>query len=65
MTYETKSGDTFDSIAFEVLGDCRYIGELMKANRAEIGTFIFSAGTKITIPEVEKKSKIAVPPWQR
>lgn len=65
MTYTTKSGDTWDSIAYEVLGDCRYTEELINANREKITTLIFGAGVKIKIPAVEKKSNKTLPPWKR
>ena len=34
--YTTKSGDTWDLIAYEQMGDCRYMGLLMDANRAHV-----------------------------
>ena len=43
--YRTKSGDTWDLIAYEQMGDCGYMDILMDANRAHVRTAIFSAGT--------------------
>lgn len=65
MTYTTKSGDTWDSIAHKVLGDCRYTENLVNANRDYITTFIFSAGVKLNIPAVETNKSKTLPPWRR
>ena len=65
MTYTTKSGDTWDAIAFEVYGDCRYTEELINANREYITTFIFSAGVKLKIPAIDKTVNKSLPPWKR
>lgn len=65
MTYTTKSGDTWDSIAYETLGDCRYTEDLINANREYLTTYIFSAGVKLKIPEIEKKRTKEMPPWKR
>lgn len=65
MTYTTKSGDTWDTIAYEILGDCRYTEDLINANREYLTTFIFSAGVKLKIPEIEKKKTKNLPLWRR
>lgn len=65
MTYTTKSGDTWDIIAYETLGDCRYTEDLINANREYLTTYIFSAGVKLKIPEIEKKRTKELPPWKR
>jgi len=65
-TYTTKSGDTFDSIAHYVLGNRRYIKELMEANTQHLETVIFSAGTILNIPEipVAVQETSDIPPWR-
>lgn len=65
MTYTTKSGDTWDSIAFELFGDCRYVEDLINSNREYITTFIFSAGVNLKIPTIDKKVSKSLPPWKR
>lgn len=65
MIYTTKSGDTWDTIAYEVYGDCRYVENLINANREYITTFIFSAGVKLKVPVVEKNVTKSLPPWKR
>ena len=64
MTYTTKSGDSFDTIAYKFYKDSRYVTDLINANRDMIATFIFSAGTEIIIPEVQKVKKTKTPPWK-
>ncbi len=64
MTYTTKSGDSFDSIAHKFYKSSLYLPELINANRDLITHFIFSAGVEITVPEVEKVKKVKTPPWK-
>ncbi len=64
-TYTTKSGDTWDNIAFKVYGDCRYTENLINANREHITTFIFSAGTILRIPVIQKSQSKNLPAWKR
>jgi len=64
MKYITKSGDSFDSIAYEFYKESRYVTDLINANREYIATFIFSAGVELEIPEVSKVQKTKTPPWK-
>ena len=64
MKYITKSGDSFDSIAYKFYKDSRYIDALINANRQYISTFIFSAGVELEIPEVDTVKKVKTPPWK-
>ena len=53
--YTTKSGDTFDLIAFQQMGDCQYVN-----------VYVFDAGVELTIPDVvEEKVTNSLPPWRR
>ena len=63
-TYTTKSGDTFDIIAFQELGDGRYTEKLINANRDKIQYFIFPAGIEISIPDIETDRLEKIPPWK-
>lgn len=66
MTYTTKQGDTFDLIAWKVLGSCNYVESLINANREHVDTFIFSAGVELTIPDIEEETKSTTrPPWKQ
>ena len=53
VIYKTKSGDTFDKIAYEKLGDSKYLPQLLKNNPDKLETFIFPAGIEIILPEIE------------
>lgn len=64
--YTTKSGDTWDLIAYEQMGSCSYVANLMDANRAYVNTAIFSAGVVLTVPEIPAGETIStLPPWRR
>lgn len=63
--YITKQGDTFDSIAFKVLGDRRYAKELMESNPDHLDTVIFSGGITLNVPEItEPVAADNQPPWR-
>ncbi len=65
-SYTTRSGDTWDLIAYEQLGSCRYVNLLIEANQNYIDTAIFSAGTVLTLPEITAETKAEnLPPWRR
>jgi len=65
-TYTTKSGDVWDLIAYEQLGDCRYVNLLMEANPQYLSTGIFSAGVVLTLPEISEGNRVkSLPPWRR
>lgn len=65
-TYTTKQGDTFDSIAFKILGNRRYTKELMEANPKYLDVVIFSGNITLNIPEIETPDNTAtnLPPWR-
>ncbi len=64
-TYTTTEGDTWDLIAYRELGSERYTALLMEANTEHIHTVIFSAGIKLTIPEISTPLPESLPPWKR
>lgn len=65
-TYTTKSGDVWDGITYKMLGSCNYTPLLMDANRAYIGTTIFSAGVVLILPEIDRSSTTKnLPPWRK
>lgn len=65
-TYKTKSGDVWDLIAYDQLGDCRYVNLLMEANPQYLGVGIFSAGVALVLPEVSEGNRAkSLPPWRR
>lgn len=66
MTYTTIQGDTFDIIAFNVYGDCKYTDKLIRANMEYKDYLIFPAGIVLTLPDLEIKTALSdLPPWKR
>ena len=49
-TYTTKSGDTWDTVAYKVWGNEMYMDTLIKANLEHKDTFIFSVSDAACIP---------------
>lgn len=64
-TYATISGDMWDQIAYTQMGSVLYTDKLIKANADYAAMFIFPAGVVLTIPEVEEKQSMELPPWKR
>lgn len=67
-TYVTKQGDTWDSIAYNELGDEYYMTELMALNYEHRMTVIFSSGITLQLPEVTQtqlQNDTNLPPWKR
>lgn len=65
MTYTTKQGDCWDSVAFKVLGNESYMSQLIDANKRYREIYIFPAGVVLTIPEIAEDTVSAAPPWRR
>ena len=65
MEYRTVSGDTFDSVAYQVYGDETQAIHIIKANIDYADVIIFGAGTVLKIPEIEVVSPTDLPPWKR
>ena len=63
--YTTVQGDMWDSIAYQFYGDVKYIDVLMKNNPDLLDIFIFSAGTKVFIPELPEEYMDDIPEWRR
>lgn len=64
-TYQTKAGDTWDSIAYEIYGKESLASELMKANQGHLRTVIFSGNVILNVPELEEVTRSDhLPPWR-
>lgn len=64
-TYTTKSGDMWDSIAYEQLGSTGHTARLINANLSHRDTYIFPSGVVLNLPEIEQKINGLLPPWKR
>lgn len=63
--YRTVSGDLWDLISYQQMGDCRHVEKLINANRDKVSTFVFKAGVELNIPEVVTTQVASLPPWRR
>lgn len=65
MTYTTKSGDMWDSIACAQLGSASYMDQLINANLRHKDIYLFPAGVVLTLPEVQTPVNSLLPPWKQ
>ncbi len=63
-TYTTIQGDMWDSIAYKLYGNEKYMGLLMQNNLELLDIFIFGAGTVLNVPELESEAEADMPPWR-
>lgn len=63
--YTTIQGDMWDGVAKRVYGDERYMNTLLEANQEHNNTIVFSAGTKLSCPEISTRTTAILPPWKR
>lgn len=61
--YITETGDTWDIIAKNVLGDEKRVNEILDMNTKYIDVVIFDAGVEIQTPE-NIKSETNFPDWR-
>lgn len=64
-SYITILGDTWDSIAYKVWGNEMNMDSLIMENLEHKDTYIFSAGVKLTLPEISLEVSKSLPPWKR
>lgn len=63
--YVTKSGDTWDGIAYTQMGSEMHFPRLMMRNRKHIGLMFFPSGIILDIPEPDPVINKNLPPWKR
>jgi len=64
--YVTVQGDCWDSISKKFYGTEKLTDKLMSENPEESGIAIFSAGTKLNIPDISVDTQVKnLPPWRR
>lgn len=64
-SYITILGDTWDSIAYKVWGNEMNMDSLIMENLEHKDTYIFSAGVKLTLPEISLEVSKSLPPWKQ
>jgi len=63
-TYTTIQGDMWDSIAYKLYGNEKYMGLLMQNNMELLDIFIFGAGTVLNVPELASEVETDMPSWR-
>lgn len=65
-SYKTRSGDTWDVIAFRALGDERYMHLMLDANPEQMWVAKFDEGVELNVPELPSVPlPSSLPPWRR
>ena len=63
--YATKSGDTWDKIAYDLYGDESFMTQLMNANRQYAHICIFDSGYVLHVPDIkQEEDDEALPDWR-
>ena len=62
--YTTVQGDTFDSIAFWLYGDEKYMKELIEANWDKADVLVFDSGDELFVPDIYEESDEELPFWR-
>ena len=62
--YTTQQGDTFDSIAFWLYGDEKYMKELIEMNWDKAHVLVFDAGVKLYAPDITEEEDEDLPFWR-
>ncbi len=64
-TYTTKSGDTWDSIAYNLYGDETHITELIACNRQYAHICVFTSGYVLIVPDINVyEDEDETPDWR-
>ena len=63
-TYTTIQGDTWDSMAYRLYGDEKYMRYLIEANWPQIDIMVFSSGTVLQVPDLPQEPDEDMPYWR-
>ena len=63
--YTTMQGDMWDSIAHTQLGSVTYMDKLMSLNPEYINYYVFPAGIRLSLPEINPGKPSTMPPWKQ
>lgn len=64
-TYTTRTGDTWDSIAYSLYRNEMRMTDLQHANLDHLHTLVFNAGVVLVVPEIEIPTAEVKPPWKQ
>lgn len=64
-TYQTRQGDMWDSIAFELYGSELGAAKLLQANPRHADIVVLPAGLTLTVPDYKAPKISLLPPWRR
>lgn len=66
-TYSTVQGDTWDGIAYKLLGSEGYMHRLIALNPDYAHLVVFPSGVLLNVPEISKpeRDRSNLPPWKR
>lgn len=64
-TYTTVLGDTWDSIAYNLYGDEKYMSYLIQANLPLLDIMKFSHGVVLNVPALPEDLDEDLPNWRR
>lgn len=65
-SYTTRSGDTWDAIAYRALGSERYMDLMLDANPEHHYVARFADGVQLNVPALPDLDRPAsLPPWRR
>lgn len=64
--YVTSAGDTWDSIAYTLFGDEKYMQQLMQANWDLLDILVFPANQVILVPKIpiSTENELDQPSWR-
>jgi phage tail protein X len=63
--YVTIQGDTWDSLAYELYGDEKYMQLLIEANWSLLDILVFPSGVEINVPEIPDETDEDAPFWRQ
>lgn len=62
--YIARQGDTWDLIAWRVLGSEKYMQQIAEANWPLLDTLVFSGGERVVIPDLPREIDRDLPFWR-
>lgn len=65
-SYRTRSGDTWDAIAYRALGSERHMHHMLDANPEHNYVALFDEGVELVVPDLPiEPLPSSLPPWRR